>query len=405
MKQKPRLVVIGHGMAAARTLEHLMAIAPGRHDITVIGAEPLPGYNRILLSPVLAGELGKEELKLQDSDWYAQHGIRLRLGRKAVAIARGPRSVKLDDGEHVPYDKLLLATGSRPIRLPIEGANLEGVVTYRDLADTEAMIAASARHKHAVVIGGGLLGLEAANGLKSRGMEVDVVHLMPWVMERQLDREAASVVQRRLEARGIRFHLGYETLSVEGVDGHATAVAVRPRDTQEPVRLAADLVVMAVGIRPDTALAEAAGLRADRGIVVDDTLQTYDPRIYAVGECVRHRGTSYGLVQPLYDMAKVCATHLAGVGSHYYAGSVTSTHLKVTGIDVFSAGDFADSPRRQSQVLHDAANGVYRRLVIEDDRLVGGVLVGDSAGSGRYSELIRSKASIARMRRELMFLR
>jgi nitrite reductase (NADH) large subunit len=400
---KPRLVVVGHGMAAARTLEHLMTIAPGRHDVTVIGAEPVPGYNRILLSPVLAGEMTKEELQLQGAEWYQRHGIRLKLGRKATAILRGSREIVTDDGVRTPYDTLLLATGSRPVRLPVPGADLDGVATYRDLADTEAMIRASEVYPRAVVIGGGLLGLEAASGLRTRGMEVDVVHVMPWVMERQLDEAAASVVQRKLEARGIRFHLGCQTLAIEG-DRCARSVTIQ-RDGADPVHLPADLVVMAVGIRPDTALAGAAGLRVDRGIVVDDTLLTYDPRIYAVGECVRHRGTCYGLVQPLYDMAKVCATHLAGVGSHYYSGSTQSTHLKVTGIDVFSAGDLSDAPRRQSQVLRDPVNGIYRRLVLEDDRLVGGVLVGDSSGASRYSDLIRTKASIDSLRKELMFLR
>jgi len=404
MTVRPRLVVVGHGMAAARTLEHLAQIAPGRYDVTVFGDEPLPGYNRILLSPVLAGEMKREELALQSAEWYAEHGFRLRLGQRVTAIARGSRHVVCDDGSRAPYDRLLLATGSRPVKLPIPGADLEGVVTYRDLADTEAMIAASGKHRHAVVIGGGLLGLEAANGLRARGMEVDVVHVMPWVRERQLDESAAAVVQRRLEARGIRFHLGAKTVALHaGANGPVASVELTAADSTSR-QLPAGLVVMAVGIRPNTALAESAGLRVDRGIVVDDTLQTYDPRIYAVGECVRHRGTSYGLVQPLYEMAKACATHLAGVGSHYYAGSVTATHLKVTGIDVFSAGDLAPGPKRESQVLRDPSNGVYRRLVLEEGRLVGGVLVGDSRGAARYTELIRTRASVTALRHELMFL-
>lgn len=404
MSTRPRLVVVGHGMAAARTLEHLAAIAPRRYDVTVFGDEPLPGYNRILLSPVLAGEMAREELALQRAEWYAEHGFELRLGREVTAIARASRHVVCAGGSRTPYDRLLLATGSRPVRLPVPGADLEGVCTYRDLADTERMIAAAASKGRAVVIGGGLLGLEAANGLRARGMEVDVVHVMPWVMERQLDESAAAVVRQRLEARGIRFHLCAKTLALHARASGRVAEVEIARDDASTQRLPADLVVMAVGIRPNTALAEAAGLRVDRGIVVDDTLQTYDPRIYAVGECVRHRGTSYGLVQPLYEMAKACATHLAGVGSHYYAGSVTATHLKVTGIDVFSAGDLAPAPGRESQVVRDGANGVYRRLVLEGDRLVGGVLVGDSRGAARYTDLIRSRASVAAIRRELMFL-
>jgi nitrite reductase (NADH) large subunit len=407
---KTRLVVIGHGMAAARVLEHLVAIAPGRLEITVFGEEPLPGYNRILLSPVLAGEMARDEIKLQDVEWYRRHGITLHLGRRVMAIDRGLRCVVDEEREAVGYDRLLLATGSVPIRLPIPGADLAGVCTYRDLADTEAMIAAAQPGRAAVVIGGGLLGLEAANGLAARGMQVTVVHRMPWLMERQLDREAAAVVQASLEKRGIRFHLDCETLAVEGREGHATGVRIKGSATLLPGNEVADpfipasLVVMAVGIRPNTALAHAAGLPVDGGIVVNDTLQTNDPRIYAIGECVRHRGRSYGLVQPLYEMAKACATQLAGVCSHYYKGSIPSTHLKVTGIEVFSAGELGDDPRRQSLLLRDGPAGIYRRLVLEGDRLVGGVLVGDSRGAARYTELIRSRASVASMRRELMFL-
>jgi nitrite reductase (NADH) large subunit len=401
---KPRLVVVGHGMAAARTLEHLIEIGPGRHAITVIGAEPLPGYNRILLSPVLAGELDKEELALQETGWYARHGMALKLGTRATAIDRVRRTVRIDDGSNLPYDRLLLATGSRPLRLPIPGADLKGVVTYRDLADTEMMIAASREHARAVVIGGGLLGLEAAHGLRTRGMAVDVIHLMPWLMERQLDREAAAIVQKRLAARGIRFRLAHRTLAIRGREGRVAAVEALDEASASPVTIDTDLVVMAAGIKPDTALAESAGLRCDRGVVVDDTMQTYDPRIYAVGECVRHRGLSYGLVQPLYEMAKVCATHLAGVGSHYYAGSVPSTHLKVTGVEVFSAGDFADAPGRENVVARDASAGVYRRLVLDAGRLVGGVFVGDSRGAARLAELIRNRTNVNAMRRELMFL-
>jgi nitrite reductase (NADH) large subunit len=400
MSARERLVVVGNGMAAARTLEHLLAIAPERYAITVFGEEPHAAYNRILLSPVLAGELAEEALALQSPAWHAERGIDLRLGERIVAIDRVRRAVRDAAGRETPYDRLLVATGSLPIRLPIPGASLAGVVTYRDLRDTRAMVAAAREHKRAVVIGGGLLGLEAANGLRARGMEVDVVHLMPTLMERQLDADAAAILQRRLEKRGIRFHLGASTHAITGRDGRAAAVVLQ---TTGLTSLMADLVVMAVGIRPNVALAESAGLRVGRGILVDDNLQTFDPRIYAVGECVQHRGTSYGLVQPLYEMARVVATHLAGACTHYYAGSVASTHLKVTGIDVFSAGDFADKPGRESIVLRDPPRGVYRRLVLEGDRLVGGVLVGDSRGAGRYTELIRSRAPLGEERARLMF--
>jgi nitrite reductase (NADH) large subunit len=404
MSVKPRLVVVGHGMAAARVLEHLATIAPDTLDITVVGEEPLPGYNRILLSPVLSGEMTRDDIKLQDPEWYERHGMALQLGQKVTAIDRLRRKVRIQDGKSLSYDRLLLATGSLPIRLPLPGADFAGVATYRDLADTESLIAAAQPQRRAVVIGGGLLGLEAANGLAARGMEVTVVHLMPWLMERQLDREAAGAVQSRLEKRGIRFALARQTLAITGDGGRANGVEIAAAGTGNAELLEADIVVMAVGIRPNTALAEAAGLPVDRGILVNDTLQTNDPRIYAIGECVRHRGRSYGLVQPLYEMAKACATQLAGVGSHYYAGSIASTHLKVTGVDVFSAGDFAEAPGRENLVARDTASGIYRRLVLEGDRLIGGVLVGDSRGAARYTELIRSGQSIAPLRRQLMFL-
>jgi nitrite reductase (NADH) large subunit len=407
MSAPQRLVVVGNGMAAVRTLEHLMQIAPGRHSITVFGAEPHASYNRILLSPVLAGEIEAASIVTHDAAWFARHGIDLRLGRRVEHIDRAHSCVIDETRAATAYDRLLLATGSEPVRLPIPGSMLGGVITYRDLADTQAMIAASARHKRAVVIGGGLLGLEAANGLAARGMEVSVVHLMPSLMERQLDEHAGAVLRRGLEARGIRFYLGCKTLAISGTDGEASGVIIEPATpspSEAGITIPAELVVMAVGIKPNTSLAQTAGLQVDRGILVDDTLLTYDPRIYAVGECVRHRGRSYGLVQPLYEMARVCATHLAGVGSHFYSGSAVCTHLKVTGIEVFSAGDFADVAGRENLVVSDPTRGIYRRLVVDNDRLVGSVLVGDSRGAARYSQLIRTKASVAPLRRELMFL-
>jgi nitrite reductase (NADH) large subunit len=408
---RPRLVVIGNGMAAARTLEHLLQIAPQHFDITVFGAEPHGSYNRILLSPVLAGEMEAEAIVLRDAAWYDANGIALRMGRRVIAIDRVRRRVQADDGTFSRYDRLLIATGSDPVRLPIPGADLDGVLTYRDLADTERLIAASALHRRAVVIGGGLLGLEAANGLRARGMEVDVVHLMDCLMERQLDADGAAVLQARLEKRGLRFHLGMRTVRILGKE-RVNAVEIENANSPSPAlpqgggskTIATDLVVVAVGVRPNVTLARECGLRVERGIVVDDTLQTYDPRIYAVGECVQHRGMSYGLVQPGYEMARIAAAHLAAAGIHSYRGSTSSTHLKVTGIDVFSAGELAPKAAHDSIVLRDPARGIYRRLVIEGDRLVGGVLVGDSAGAGRYTELIRSRASVAAMRGELMFL-
>ena len=328
--KKMKLVLVGNGMAGVRTLEELLKIAPDLYDITVFGAEPHPNYNRILLSPVLAGEMTLQDIVLNDRAWYAENNIRLHLDKKVTRIDRRNRKVIAEDGTEEPYDRLLLATGSNPFMLPIPGADLPGVITYRDIQDTNAMIEASAKHRHAVVIGGGLLGLEAANGLKIRGMDVTVVHLTDWLMERQLDRTAAQMLQQSLEAKGLKFRLGTTTSEIVGTDGRVSAV--RFKDGSESP---ADLVVMAVGIRPNEELAKSAGLYCNRGVVVNDTLQTYDPRIYAVGECVSHRGVAYGLVAPLFEQARVCANHLAQLGIGRYEGSVVSTKLKVTGIDLF----------------------------------------------------------------------
>ena len=397
--RKPKLVVVGNGMAGVRTIEELLRLAPDLYEITVFGAEPHPNYNRILLSPVLAGEQTLSQIVLNPREWYAENGIVLHTGTKVTRIDRARRIVHAEDGTTAAYDRLLLATGSNPVILPIPGANLPGVITYRDIADTEAMIAASGQYKRAVVIGGGLLGLEAANGLKRRGMDVTVVHLTPWLMERQLDRTAADLLQRSLETKGLAFRLEAKTEALlAGDDGRICGVRLAAGET-----LAAELVVMAVGIRPNVELAKNCGLHCDRGIVVNDTLQTFDPRIYAIGECVAHRGQVYGLVAPLFEMAKVCANHLAGYGIGRYAGSQVSTKLKVTGIDLFSAGDFGGGDGTEEIVLADPSNGVYKKLVVKDDRLIGGVLYGDTVDGAWYFRLLREGRNIGDIRDRLMF--
>jgi nitrite reductase (NADH) large subunit len=397
--KRMKLVMVGNGMAGVRTLEELLKLAPDLYDITVFGAEPHANYNRILLSPVLAGEMTIKDIMLNDVDWYAANGILLHLNKKVVKIDRRARKVIAADGTEEIYDRLLLATGSNPFILPIPGKDLPGVLTYRDIQDTDAMIEAAASHKHAVVIGGGLLGLEAANGLKLRGMDVTVVHLMPWLMERQLDKAAANMLQKSLEAKGLKFKLETETKElVQGESGRVCAVKFKDGEL-----LPADLVVMAVGIRPNDELAKSARLQCNRGIVVNDTMQTYDPVIYAVGECVSHRGVAYGLVAPLFEMAKVCANHLAHFGIGRYEGSITSTKLKVTGIDLFSAGNFTGDANTEEIILHDAVGGIYKKLVIKDDRIVGGVMYGDTADGAWYFQLLRDRQSIAEMRDHLMF--
>ena len=410
-RAKMKLVMVGNGMAGVRTLEELLKIAPDLYDITVFGAEPHPNYNRILLSPVLAGEQTLDQIVLNDWSWYTDHGITLHAGHKVTEVDRVRRAVHAvgPNGEPVSaeYDRLIMATGSNPFILPIPGKDLKGVLAYRDIADTQAMIDAAAQYKSAVVIGGGLLGLEAANGLMKRGMQVSVVHVAPWLMERQLDDVAGKLLQQSLEERGMRFLIGAQTQELVGGDD-GRVKAIRFKDGSE---VPADLVVMAVGIRPNTALAESMRLHVNRGIVVSDTLQTVtDARIYAVGECAAHRGIAYGLVAPLFEQGKVLATHLAEFGIGRYTGSRTSTKLKVTGIDLFSCGNFmgASSGRPEDAgteeiVMSDPFGGVYKKLVIKDDQLVGACLYGDTVDGSWYFKLLREGRKIHDIRDKLMF--
>ncbi|MBK9572927.1 MAG: NAD(P)/FAD-dependent oxidoreductase [Rhodoferax sp.] len=398
--KKPKLVMIGNGMAGVRTLEELLKVAPDLYDITVFGAEPHPNYNRILLSPVLAGEQTIDEIVLNPFEWYTDNHITLHAGRRVVSVDRVKRIVHAEDGTKESYDRLLMCTGSNPFMLPVPGKDLEGVMAYRDIADTEAMIAAAAKYKNAVVIGGGLLGLEAANGLMRRGMTVTVVHVMPTLMERQLDATAGKMLQKSLEDRGMTFLIGAQTQElVAGDSGRVRAI--RFKDGTE---VAADLVVMAVGIRPNTELAQAMRLHCDKGIVVNDTMQTItDARIYSVGECAAHRGIAYGLVAPLFEQGKVAANHLAQFGIGRYVGSLTSTKLKVTGIDLFSAGDFLGGEGTEELVMSDPCGGVYKKLVIKDDKLVGACLYGDTVDGSWYFKLLRDGRSIHDIRDKLMF--
>lgn len=401
---RPKLVMIGNGMAGVRTLEELLKVAPELYDITVFGAEPHPNYNRILLSPVLAGEQTLDEIVLNSWDWYSDNHITLHAGKKVVEVDRVKRVVRATDAAgaitEASYDRLLICTGSNPFILPVPGTDLQGVVAYRDIADTNAMIDAATRFKNAVVIGGGLLGLEAANGLMLRGMKVTVVHVMPTLMERQLDCVAGKLLQKSLEERGLKFLMGAQTQELTG-NAKGRVASIKFKDGSE---LATDLVVMAVGIRPNTALAESMHLHCNKGIVVTDTLQTVtDARIYSVGECAAHRGIAYGLVAPLFEQAKVAANHLAMHGIGRYTGSLTSTKLKVTGIDLFSAGDFMGGEGSEEIVMSDPFGGVYKKLVIKDDKLVGACLYGDTVDGSYYFKLLRDGRNIADIRDRLMF--
>ncbi len=390
------LVIIGNGMAAARLVEELGRQALGRYSVLVVGAEPHLAYNRVLLSSVLAGEMPREETELKPRAWWEKQGVTLVYGRRAVRIDRDSREVLLEDGTRLAYAKLVLATGSDPIRLPKPGMDLPGVVTFRDHDDVGAMLAAAGPATRAVVIGGGLLGIEAAYGLAATGTRVTLVHLMDRLMERQLDTEAAAMLKAALEARGITVLLGADTTAIEG-DGCVEAVRlVDGRD------LPCDIVVSAVGIRPNAALARGAGLQVGRGIVVDDRLTTSDPAIHAIGECAEHRGTCYGLVEPAYQQAAVLARHLAG-RSAAYEGTVLSTNLKVSGVPVFSAGDFLGEPGTETIVWRDPGVATYRKLVLRDGALAGAVLFGETSDALWYLDLIRTGRPIAPLRDHVVF--
>jgi len=398
---KQKLVVIGNGMAGMRTVEELLAASPEQYQITVFGAEPHGNYNRILLSSVLAGEKNMGDILINDRQWYANNGIRLYAGSdKAVTrLDRGKKQVHAQDGTVADYDRLLIATGSNAVRPDLPGMDLDGVVSFRDIVDVETMLAYSQSHRHAVVLGGGLLGLEAANGLVQRGMSVTVIHNHAVLMNRQLDPAAAQLLQAALAERGINFKLAAKTEALLGDDnGHVQVV--RFTDGSE---LPCDLFVTAIGVRPNIALAQAAGLYCERGIVVNDTLQSYDPSIYAVGECIQHRGDTFGLVAPLFEQAKVCANHLSQHGMAQYLTLPTATKLKVTGINLFSVGDFLGDADCENIYFTDTALGIYKKLVIKAGKLVGAVLYGDTVDGSWYQELLEQGTDLGGIREGMVF--
>jgi nitrite reductase (NADH) large subunit len=396
--ERARLVVVGNGMAGMRTVEELLARAPDRFDITVIGAEPHPNYNRIMLSSVLAGDKTLDEIVLNPRAWYDEHGIRLITGGRVTTLDPVARQVVLADGSVVPYDKLLLATGSKPVAPPIPGIDLPNVRAFRDIADVEAMLAAATSGRCAVVIGGGLLGLEAAWGLKRRGMDVALVHLMPTLMERQLDVAAGALLLRDLEARGIRFFVNAQTEAIIG-EGRAEAVLLAD-GRQIPV----DFVVLAIGIRPNIDLARQAKLDVNRGILVGDDMRTSEADIYAVGECIEHNGQVFGLVAPIWEQAKVCGARLAGDTAAVYDPPPIFTSLKITGVDVFSAGALAAADDCDEELtLHDAAGGLYKKVILRGDRVVGSVLYGSVADGPWYVRLMRDKADVSSFRDQIVF--
>jgi len=396
--ERLKLVLVGNGLAGMRCLEDLLDMAPDRYDITVIGEEPWGNYNRIMLSPVLSGEKSFAEIMLHSADWYAEKGIRFIAGDAAIAIDRSRKQVHTEKGEIVAYDRLILATGSKPFVPPIPGAELEGVISFRDIQDVNRMLDYCKTKQNAVVIGGGLLGLEAAYGLKQQGMNVTVLHLMDRIMDRQLDMKASQMLKKSIEDKGIRIITEANTEELLGIDGHVTQLRLK-----DGTVLDADLVVFAVGIRPNKTLAEQAGLRCNRGVLVNDTMQTYDPSIYAVGECIEHRGQTFGLVEPLWGQAFICATHLAEHGRLTFKAPTVPTQLKVSGCDVFSAGNFEPQDDFEDIVLNDEKRQIYKRIIIQQDKVIGAVLFGDTEDGAWYAELIADQTPISNIRSKLLF--
>lgn len=384
-------------MAGMRTLEELLKRAPDKYEITVFGSEPRLNYNRIMLSPLLAGEKAYDDIVLNDWDWYEANNITLRAGDSIVGLDPKQKTVTSARGRVIEYNKLLLATGSEPIIIPVLGHTKEGVITFRDMNDVEAMISASESRKNAVVIGGGLLGLEAAYGLSTLGMRVTVLHLAPHLMERQLDTAAGNLLKAELGRRDIHIITGADTAEITGAK-HVEAVKLKDGRTFD-----ADLVVMAVGIKPNIWLAKSHGLNTGRGIIVDDHMTTSDPDILAVGECIEHRGACYGLVAPIWDMAKILADQLATIDNGGYKGTILSTKLKVTGIDLFSAGDFSGGEGTEDIVFRDAARGVYKRLSVQDNKVIGTVLYGDTADGPWYFQLLKDQTDITDVRSTMIF--
>jgi nitrite reductase (NADH) large subunit len=383
-------------MAAARLAQEIASRALGRYAVAIIGDEPRLAYNRVLLSSVLAGEIASQEIELQPAKWWRDRGVTLSYGRAATSVDLQSRRVVLADGRLVPFAKLVFATGSQPLRLNIPGSDLPGVHTFRDSRDVDLLLKLSAGQKRAVVVGGGLLGLEAAYGLAKAGAPVTLVHLMDRLMERQLDAPAAALLKRLVEEKGIDVRLNASTKAIFG-EGKVQGI-----ELADGTLIAADAVIFAAGIRPNAAVAKAAGVAVGRGIIVDDHLATNVDGVYALGECAEHRGTCYGLVEPAYEQAKVLAETLTG-RTVSYEGSVLSTNLKVSGVSVFSAGDFVGTEGTEAIVLSDARQGTYKKLVISDGRLTGAILIGDTQDALWYLELIRSRASIRAFRSDLMF--
>ena len=399
--KKQKLVVIGNGMAGMRTIEELLSAAPEQYDITVFGAEPYGNYNRIMLSAVLCGDKTIEDIVINNRQWYIDNNITLHAGesKAVISIERGLQKVIAKDGTTADYDRLLIATGSKAVVPDVTGCDLDGVISFRDIVDVNKMLAYSRSHKKAVVLGGGLLGLEAANGLVLRGMDVTVIHNHDVLLNRQMDKPAGLLLQTELEKKGIKFKMAAKLSGLFGDENnHITRVHF-----EDGSELDCDLFITAIGVHPNITLAKQAGLYCERGIVVNDTLQSYDPSVYAVGECIQHRGDTFGLVAPLFEQAKVCANHLSAHGVAEYITLPTATKLKVTGIHLFSIGDIQGDKQCESLCFSDSALGIYKKLVLKDDKLVGAVLYGDTADGVWYQQLLEQETNISVLRDGLIF--
>jgi nitrite reductase (NADH) large subunit len=390
------LVIVGNGMAALRLVDELAKVALGRYAIAVIGDEPRLAYNRVLLSSVLAGEAASHDIELRPAHWWRDRGVTLKYGCVATEIDVGRRELKIENEESITFSRLVIATGSTPLRLNVPGADLAGVHTFRDSRDVDLLLTLAAQKKRVVVVGGGLLGLEAAYGLAKAGAPVTLVHLMDRLMERQLDAPAADLLKSLVERKGIKVLLNASTAHIHG------ETRVEGVELADGRRIEADAVIFAAGIRPNIALAREAGIPVNRGVLVDDVMQTGTPDVFALGECAEHRGVCYGLVEPAYEQARVLARHLAGDAA-MYGGSVVATNLKVSGVSVFSAGDFMGVDGSETILLNDVRHGTYKKLVISDGRLIGAVLIGDIGDALWYLELIRGREPIAGIRKAMMF--
>ena len=397
---KEKLVVTGNGMAGMRTVEELIQSAPAEYEITIFGAEPYGNYNRIMLTPVLYGAKNIDDIMIHDLNWYKENQVKLHCGagKNVVDVDRKERMVISEDGMRVKYDRLLIATGSSPFMVPIPGYETEGVMGFRDIADVEAMIEKAKTKQHAVILGGGLLGLEAASGLMKRGMDVTVVNRGENLLSLQLDEVAANILKVELEQTGISFRMGVTIKEIISTKGHISRVIFSDK-TEHP----ADILIMATGVRPNKQLAEKMGLHCEKGIVVNSVMQTFDPRIYSVGECVQHRGELFGLVAPVYEQAKVCANHLAGHGVAGFKTLIAATILKVTEINLFSMGNYRGDDTTESITLQDFALNIYRKIVIRDNKIVGVVLYGDTTDSGWYMELFKKESDVSKFREQLIF--